>query len=147
MRTTTSATTGDQRGERGPTPVLFVVDDDLPTMHLLCEVARERGWQARGFTRLETLGRALDEQTPTLLVLDDELPDGRGGDLARELRHDGSTASIPLLVYTAAHPGRQAQIGAWAPVIAKPFGLDEIEQILDAAAGRPDGGSSLGAAG
>lgn len=123
------------------------MDDDLATMQLLCEVARERGWQARGFTRLETVGRALSEQTPTLLVLDDELPDGRGGDLARELGHDGSAAEVSVLVCTAAHPMRQAQIGAWAPVIAKPFDLDEIERFLDAAARRRDGDGPLDVAG
>lgn len=117
-------------------PVLFVVDDDAATVELVCEVARERGWQAVGFTRLEALRSALRHRRPTLLVLDDELPDGRGGDVARALRSDPATEDIPLLVCTAAHPMRQAEIGNWAPVVAKPFDLDEIERFLDASARR-----------
>jgi DNA-binding response OmpR family regulator len=127
-------------------PVLFAVDDDVATVELLCEVARDRGWLAYGFTRLDPLHEALAERSPTLLILDDELPDGRGGDLALRLRRDPETADIPLLVCTAAHPMRQAEIGSWAPVVAKPFDLDEIERFLDAAARRHDGDGHLGQA-
>ena len=137
-------TTAVHRSET-PEPLLFVVDDDVSTLELLCDVARDRGWSASGFTRLEDLLRALDGDggRPTLLVLDDELPDGRGGDVARALRRDPRTEDIPLLVCTAAHPMRQAEIGGWAPVVAKPFELREIERFLDAAAPRVDGGARL----
>ncbi|MEA2652518.1 MAG: hypothetical protein QOI85_2239 [Chloroflexota bacterium] len=115
-------------------PVLFVVDDDISTLELLCDIARDAGWMARGFTHLTGLRRSLDEATPTLLILDDDLPDGRGGDLARELHQDDRMADVPILVCTAAHPMRQAEIGAWAPVVSKPFELAQIEAFLGAAA-------------
>lgn len=114
-------------------PVLFVVDDDVATLDLLCEIAAEAGWCARGFTRLGELRLWLDRERPSLLILDDDLPDGRGGDLARTLREDPRMHDVPLLVCTAAHPMRQAEIGAWAPVVSKPFDLDEIEAFLEAA--------------
>ncbi len=59
-------------------PAVFVVDDDPGTLELLCEVAREAGWDARPFTRLIDLRASLDHLRPTLLILDDDLPDGRG---------------------------------------------------------------------
>jgi DNA-binding response OmpR family regulator len=117
-------------------PVLYVVDDDQPTVELLCEVAREWGWQAVGFTRLAAVRSALDRHRPTLLIIDDDLPDGRGGDLARDLRRDPRTRELPLVVCTAATPRRQAEIGVWAPVVAKPFDLGVIEDVLAAAAAR-----------
>lgn len=120
-------------------PVLFVVDDDPSTLELLCDIARDAGWMAHGFTRLSGLRRSLDEMTPTLLILDDDLPDGRGGDLARELRIDDRMAGVPVLVCTAAHPMRQAEIGAWAPVVSKPFDLSQIEAFLGAAGRRHEG--------
>ena len=119
-----------------PAPTVFVVDDDVATQELLCEIAHDAGWSARGFSSLTALRGSLDTTTPTLLILDDDLPDGRGGDLARELRSDERMADLPTLVCTAAHPMRQAEIGAWAPVIAKPFDLAEIEAFLGAAARR-----------
>jgi DNA-binding response OmpR family regulator len=117
-------------------PVLFVVDDDLATLDLLCAIARDAGWMARGFTRLTGLRRSLDEGVPTMLILDDELPDGRGGDLARELHEDDRMADVPILVCTAAQPMRQAEIGAWAPVVSKPFDVSQIEGFLGAAVSR-----------
>jgi DNA-binding response OmpR family regulator len=146
LRTGSIDTSGDERAERHP-PLLYVVDDDISTLDLLCEVARDHGWRARGFTRLQPLRDALDDQMPQLLLLDDELPDGRGGDVARQLRSDASTAGMPLVVCTAAHPIRQAEIGAWAPVVAKPFDLDEVVRFLDAAARRHQDGGRLDAAG
>jgi DNA-binding response OmpR family regulator len=126
--------------------VLFVVDDDVATQELLCEVAQEAGWSAFGFRRLAEVSDALDERRPTVLILDDDLPDGRGGDLARTLRNDPRMRHVTLLVCTAAHPMRQAEIGAWAPVVSKPFDLREIESIL-ASAGRAAPSRDYGRAG
>lgn len=125
-------------------PAVFVVDDDPGTLDLLCEVAREAGWEARPFTRLADLRVSLDRTRPTLLILDDDLPDGRGGDFAREMRNDERLADTPMLVCTAAHPIRQAEIGLWAPVVSKPFALREIDAFLDAAARRQRGSGDFG---
>ena len=121
-------------GQRAP--VLYVVEDDVATLELLRDVAADAGWEAHGFTRLAPLRSALANEMPSLLVLDDDLPDGRGGDLARELRQDPRLAEVPLLVCTAAHPTRQAEITAWAPVVSKPFDLGEIERYFEAATRR-----------
>jgi len=114
-------------------PTLFVVDDDVATCELLCEIARDAGWVAMAFSRLTDLRGSLAAVKPNLLILDDDLPDGRGGDLARELRSNERLADIPLVVCTAAHPIRCAEIGSWAPVISKPFDLTEIDAFLAAA--------------
>jgi DNA-binding response OmpR family regulator len=149
-RTRTLPSTDDQRhpaiakGEAETAPALYVVDDDVATLELLCEIGRDAGWIARGFTRLADLRATLEHQKPTLVILDDDLPDGRGGDMARDLRDDEQLADIPLLVCTAAHPMRQTEIGAWAPVVSKPFDLDEIDGFLRAAAARQHGSSFFG---
>ena len=123
-------TDGGSKADRADAPVLFVVDDDVQTLELLCEVARESGWHSVGFTRLAPLRAALGRGRPTSLIIDDDLPDGRGGDLVRDLRNDPRLGDIPLLVCTAAPPRRQEEIGSWAPVVAKPFALEEIESFL-----------------
>lgn len=117
-------------------PTLFVVDDDVATCELLCEIARDAGWHATGFSCLTDLRTSLDEMKPSLLILDDDLPDGLGGDLARELRATERLADMPLVVCTAAHPIRRAEIGSWAPVISKPFDLAEIDAFLAVARSR-----------
>jgi two-component system, OmpR family, response regulator len=122
-------------------PVLHVVDDDRSTRALLCDVAHDAGWEVREFTRLSEFEAATRHERPDLVILDDDLPDGRGGDRARELRADPRLARVNILVCTAAHPMRRAEINAWAPVISKPFELRQIEAFLDAD-GRRDNGEA-----
>ncbi len=127
---------------------MFVVDDDASTLALLCDIAQDAGWDPRGFTRLKEFRASLDSDArPSLLILDDDLPDGSGGDLARDLRSDPRTADVSLLVCTAAHPIRQAEIGSWAPVVSKPFEVGEIERFLRNAAQRGGNGAHHQAAG
>ena len=130
--------------DRAEAPVLFVLDDDLPTLELLCEVARESGWRSFGFTRLARLRAALHDRRPTSLIIDDELPDGRGGDLVRDLVRDPRMEDIALLVCTAAPLKRQAEIETWAPVVAKPFEVGEIEAFLASAASPNGNGNAYG---
>lgn len=133
-RTVAPGRHGVRGAEGGRVPVLFVVDDDPLARQLLCEIAQDAGWVAHGFERLSGLRPALAQRTPTVILLDDDLPDGRGGDLARELRDDPRMRDTTVVVCTAAHPMRRAEIGAWAPVVSKPFDLAEIESFLAGAA-------------
>lgn len=135
-RTATQGGASRPQGRHAPRPVLFAVEDDPPTLELLRDVALHAGWSLQGFTQLADFERAAAERVPDLVILDDDLPDGRGGDLARELRRDRRLRDVPLLVCTAATPTRQAEIGAWAPVVGKPFALGEIERVLKDAAQR-----------
>jgi len=127
---------GADEPRRSSPPVVFVLDDDTTTLELLCHVAEHAGWESRGFARLRDLRAALAHRRPNLLILDDSVPDGSGGDLARELRADPETERLPVVVCTAAPPVRRAEIGSWAPVVPKPFVLEQIERFLHAIAAR-----------
>lgn len=120
----------DATGREGA-PVLLIAEDDASTLGLLRDVAVDAGWEARGFRRLAPFRAEIARSAPPdLVILDDDLPDGSGGDLARELRADPRLRDVPVLVCTAAHPIRQAEITQWAPVVAKPFALGQIEAFL-----------------
>jgi DNA-binding response OmpR family regulator len=126
--------------------VLFAVEDDPSTLEMLHDVATGAGWAALGFSQLSDFERAVADRLPDFVILDDDLPDGRGGDRARELQRDRRLRDVPILVCTAASRQRQAEIGTWVPVVSKPFDVGEIERILDAVA-RRRGSPVHGAAG
>ena len=139
MHATTRATTNTAEQptqERGDStrPVLFAVEDDPSTLALLREVAADAGWAAQGFSELAEFERAVEQSVPDFVILDDDLPDGSGGDCARDMRRDHRLRDVPIVVFTGASPPRSAEISAWAPVLRKPFGLTEIDRILNWAA-------------
>lgn len=121
---------------RGQPPPAYVVEDDVMMLRLLSEVAASVGLEPLAFTRLSAVRRALRERLPAVLLLDDDLPDGRGADLLRELRADPRARDVEVIVCTSAGAARRQEIERLAPVIAKPFPLAEVEDALRAVAHR-----------
>jgi CheY-like chemotaxis protein len=74
--------------------------------------------------------RAVGERVPDVVVLDDDLPDGRGGDEARTLRQRPGTRRLPILFCTAASPARRREISHFASVIPKPFDVEHLDRWL-----------------
>jgi CheY-like chemotaxis protein len=108
----------------------FVVEDDAGMLRLLTELAASAGLEPRAFTRLSDVRRALRERLPAVVLVDDDLPDGHGADLVRELREDPRTRHVRAIVCTGADPARRRQISRIAPVISKPFSARQVEDAL-----------------
>lgn len=107
-----------------------VVEDDVPTQRLLRELAAAAGWQSEGYTRIGLARRRLRSDPPELMLVDDDLPDGRGLDLVRELRANPRTRNVKVLFCTGADARRRRDIAALAQVVPKPFSLIEVEAAL-----------------
>lgn len=120
----------------GPTPTVFVVDDDDDVRISIAELLRSAGLRAETFvTAREFLGRERGEG-PSCLVLDLQLPGMDGLDLQRELARSGD--SMPIIFLTA-HGDipttvRAMKSGA-VEFLTKPFDdehlLDVIHQALE----------------
>jgi CheY-like chemotaxis protein len=108
-------------------PVL-IVDDEPAILDLLRSVLEDEG-----FTVMTASNGAaalyLIQQTPIALVLTDlMMPLVSGIDLARQLHSNPQTASIPLLLMSAAMPQQVSTI--FAAVIHKPFAVDTVVSIV-----------------
>jgi DNA-binding response OmpR family regulator len=111
-------------------PRAFVIEDDVLTQRLLAELIASRGLEPVSFSRLSSARRALRERPPQVMVVDDDLPDGKGAELVAELRADPQMRDVRVLFCTAAEPARRREMARLAPVIAKPFALREMERAL-----------------
>jgi DNA-binding response OmpR family regulator len=118
-------------GVDAPPPVVIVVEDDVGTLGLLADVAEDAGWEARTCRSLRQMDRTLGDVEASLIILDDDLPDGRGADEVRRLR--AAPGRVPVVVCTGASASRLAEIGNAVPVVTKPFTVSEIERVLDGA--------------
>ena len=130
---------GDQMGGRGaeierPPPRAFVIEDDVQTLALLSDLAAMCGFEPVTFTRISSARQALRERAPTIMVVDDDLPDGRGADLVREVKDNPRTSHVQVVFCTAAGPSRRREIAHLAPIIQKPFRVRDLEQLLNEAA-------------
>lgn len=117
-----------------PLPRAFVIEDDVQTLALLSDLAELCGFEPIAFTRLSSARKALRERVPAVMVVDDELPDGRGGDLVREVQANPRTSHVRVVFCTAAAEPRRREIARLAPVIEKPFRVRDMERVLNEAA-------------
>lgn len=92
-----------------PDQHLLAIEDVPANLALLHAILESAGFELCDAMTLAEARAAVQAQTPALILLDVRLPDGNGLDLARELKADPSTASIPILAVSASVlPGERA---------------------------------------
>jgi CheY-like chemotaxis protein len=105
-------------------PTVLLVDDSPVVRRVLTQRLRAEGFDvvAEGTA---AGARAVDLATLACAIIDIELPDGSGSDLADELLRQ--RASLPVAFYTAgASAAVMAQARAHGPVFAKP----DVESLI-----------------
>ncbi len=122
---------------------VLIVEDDRLIAENLYDFLESCGHQCDFATNLSGAQRLLDAGGVDALVLDRNLPDGDGADLARRLRIAGSNLPILMLTARDALDDKLAGFDAGADdYLAKPFALKEVEARLLAlqrrSAGRSD---------
>ena len=80
---------------------ILIIDDDLDTLRLVGLMLQRQGYLITAATNgQQGLEKALEEK-PNLILLDVMMPDLDGYEVARRLRGNPLTASIPILMFTA----------------------------------------------
>lgn len=112
--------------------LILIVDDEQSILTLLEEVLHDEGFAvACAHNGREALDQAL-ANPPALVVTDLMMPVMNGRALAEHLRQDPVTATIPILLISAAY--KQQPSDQFTEVLLKPFDVDTllaaIEQLL-----------------
>jgi two-component system, OmpR family, response regulator VicR len=105
-------------------PTILVVDDEPEILELLQEMLQDEGYTVltavNGLVALELLA-----QTRVAIVLTDYMmPRMNGIELCTRLRADPRTATMPIVLMSAAPPRDAADM--FTLVIQKPFTIDDI---------------------
>lgn len=115
---------------RQANPVMLVVDD-MPEMSHLVKIYFKnspiRVLEAAGPE--ECLALALGEQ-PDLILMDLDLAGADGRDLARQLKADQRTASIPIVAMTGFMLEKDSLAPLFDDLLAKPFHLQELQRVV-----------------
>lgn len=109
---------------------ILVVDDDPEILAMLRDFLEGEGLSVRTAGNGEEALSALDEISPSLILLDMRMPVLDGWGFAERLR--ARPASYPVVVMTAAESARAwaEEIGATG-YIAKPFDVDLLLQTIE----------------
>jgi two-component system phosphate regulon response regulator PhoB/two-component system alkaline phosphatase synthesis response regulator PhoP len=81
--------------------LIAVVDDEPDILELVALHLKKAGYSVRTFPNAGQFQKSLTSSVPDLVVLDLMLPDADGLDVCKELKRDGRTAHIPVVMLTA----------------------------------------------
>ena len=120
---------------------VLVVDDEPQILRALRTSLRGAGYDVETAETVEDALTKLAVKPPDAVILDLVLPDGRGTDVARELR---TWSNVPVIVLSVVgdESEKVAALDAGADdYVTKPFGIDELLARLRAALrrGEPSG--------
>ena len=121
-------------GARGDMPRILVVDDDVDAADALASLLQSagRGDARVAYTGATALALAL-EFVPTVLLLDLDLPDMSGYDVARHLSQHPQLQDLRLIALTASgeHPGRElAREAGIERYLIKPVGSADLDELF-----------------
>jgi CheY-like chemotaxis protein len=113
------------------TPLIAIVDDDMPFLELMDDLLRDAGFRTIGCATTSDALATVARARPDLVILDlwMETRDA-GWQLLDRLRRDPGTAAVPVLICSADHEGlsehaeRLSADGYTA--LAKPFDLEDL---------------------
>ena len=105
---------------------ILVVDDELQILRALQTNLRGAGYDVETAATADAALASAAMKPPDAVILDLVLPDGRGTDVARELRR-WSSAPILILSVVGEEAEKVAALDAGADdYVEKPFGIDEL---------------------
>lgn len=109
--------------------MIFCVEDDNNIRELVVYTLETTGLKAQGFEEGSSMLKALETQTPQLILLDVMLPGEDGVEILKKLKNSQKTNNIPVIMVTAkgAEYEKVKALDAGADdYVTKPFGMMEL---------------------
>ncbi len=109
--------------------MIYLVEDDANIRELVVYTLNSMGFKAFGFEKPSEFYKALENEKPSLILLDIMLPEKDGLSILSDLKADNLTRQIPVIMLTAKGTEldkvKGFELGA-DDYIAKPFGMMEL---------------------
>lgn len=109
--------------------MIYCVEDDQAIRDLMIYALNSAGFEARGFCSGKDFFCALEEEKPSLVMLDIMLPDEDGIKILKRLKGRTDLAEIPVIMATAKGTEYDKVLGLDSGAddyLAKPFGMMEM---------------------
>ena len=109
--------------------MIFCVEDDTSSRELMIYTLNSAGFDAKGFPESTEFWKAIETETPELIMLDIMLPGEDGIEILKKLRSKAVTKDIPVIMATAKGTEYDKVIGLDTGAddyLVKPFGMMEM---------------------
>lgn len=118
-----------------PTRKVIYFEDDNDMVELVRIILGREGYQINGVAEGQAGIKAVQQEIPDVVLLDLMLPDMDGWEIYQQLKHDDSTADIPVIVITAKAQSIDKVLGLEIAkvddYISKPFTPQELIERVD----------------
>lgn len=109
--------------------MIYLLEDDASIRDLVVYTLNGQGLEAKGFELPSLFWKAVEEEVPSLVLLDLMLPEEDGLTVLSKLREGKTTFSVPVILLTAKgteYDKVQGLDGGADDYIVKPFGMMEL---------------------
>lgn len=109
--------------------MIYLVEDDKNIRELVIYTLNNTGIKAQGFEKPSYFWRAMEQKTPSVIILDIMLPEQDGLEILRKLRASAATSKIPIIMLTAKDSEYDKVTGldfGADDYVTKPFGMMEL---------------------
>jgi len=120
----------EAQSEAAASAHILVVDDDADVRAFLADILCSLGHRVDMLDCSDAALEALAAGVPDLLLLDFAMPGMNGAELAREARLLHPKLPIVFVTGFAESDQLEAALGSDVPVLKKPFGVEELTQVI-----------------
>ena len=113
----------------------ILIEDDQDLLNLLQEILRNEGFEVIPFPDKNSVKR-ININRPDLVLMDNQMTDGLGSSLSREIKANELTKDIPVLLVSGDRdlPALARESGADA-YLTKPFNIEDLIRMVKTWAG------------
>ncbi len=117
----------------------LIVEDEVDICFLLSGILRKKNLNTTFVNTIKEAKKSLSAQTPAILLLDNNLPDGHGLDMLDQIKHDNPSIKIIMITADDTQANKDKALRAGVNFfIGKPFNRDTINKTLDSLLALPN---------
>jgi len=125
--------------------VVLVVDDDSMTRNVIADILRDEGIATQGAESFRTAAASFASGKFDAVILDNQLGDGTGIELCRQIREIDQAVTIFLFAGASEAVRLEALECGITEVLQKPYDLSKLAYLVKRAARRGKSGKISGA--
>jgi two-component system cell cycle response regulator DivK len=110
---------------------IIIFDDDEDILSICSYVLEEQGWEVHIFTDCGNIAEKVSSISPSVILMDNWIPDSGGIVATQTLKNSDSLRDIPVVYFSANSDIQMLANRAGAEAyLAKPFDLNDLERII-----------------